>query len=410
MKINTWSVFLLIFVCPILSFGQAAEEIVSEMMNEASDTLKIVDTHPQDSPEDKGFLLKSTDRKSELRIRGSIRLNGGFDLNGLQTKSTFSTYDIPVGEANIDEYRYFMSIDQTRLGIEMNKETPVGIAFIRIEADFMNANSVPRLRHVYGSVGRLLIGQTWSVFGDVRSLPTTVDLDGPNSAVAERTVQIRYDDRLENGWRYSVSIESPEPDITYPDSVQINPAFQSFPDVAARFRKNYSTGHIQLAGILRSISVKDTLNQPNYLFGYGALVSGKYKLSSISEINYQVYMGYAISRFVSGITGKGLDVLYNTNSARFETIGSYGGFISYGQSWRPQLYSHFTVGTINMVNKGFQPNDAMTLTYYFSGNLFWESYVTGLRAGVEYSWGRRINKNDESGDANRVSFIFYYDF
>jgi len=95
---------------------------VENTENQIPDSLQTVDVHPQDSPEDRGFLLISKDKKSSLRLRGSVRLNGGYDLNGLQTKATFSTYDIPVGDANNNEIRYFMSINQTRLGLKPRKK------------------------------------------------------------------------------------------------------------------------------------------------------------------------------------------------------------------------------------------------------------------------------------------------
>lgn len=373
------------------------------------DTVVNVDIHPQDSPEDRGFLIESKDMKSSLRIRGSIRLNGGFDLNGLQTKSTFSTYDIPVGDANIDEVRFFMNINQTRLGLEASKETPVGDAFMRIEIDFMGSNNVPRLRHVYGSTKRFLVGQTWSVFGDVSSLPNTVDLDGPNSAVAERTVQIRYNNYMKGDISWAVSIESPNPDISYPDSVQIEPAFQSFPDVATRFKKHIQRGHFQVAGILRSINGKDVEGETSYLAGFGLLLSGHIKTNKKVELLFQGFAGKAISRFINGITGRGLDVIYSPDTDKFETLGSGGGFISFGYTWKPLLYSQFTAGSIKIFNKTYQPDDAMSFSYYFSGNLFWDTKA-GTRTGIEYSWGRRTNKDFQHGNANRISFIFFYDF
>src|SRR6185436_13338885 len=43
---------------------------------------------------DSGFYIKSTDGKSFLKIYGSIRLNGAYDIDGLQSQQNFSTYDI----------------------------------------------------------------------------------------------------------------------------------------------------------------------------------------------------------------------------------------------------------------------------------------------------------------------------
>lgn len=402
--------FLLFGSC----FSMYAQE--AEMENasvspgpEEIDTVVIRDVHPQDSPEDRGFLITSKDRKSSLRIRGSIRLSGGYDLNGLQNKNTFSTYDIPVGDDNVDELRYFMSINQTRLGIEAKRETAVGEVFMRVESDFMGSNSTPRLRHVYGSTNHWLVGQTWSVFGDVASLPNTVDLDGPNSSLTARTVQIRYSGRIKESLNYAIAAEAPKPDIVYPDSLVYQQAFQSFPDISFRFRWQKEQGHLQVAGMLRSISGKDNNNEPYYLVGYGALFSGNVSFKERASLLFQAYAGSAISRFITGLTGKGLDAVYNPNTGIYEPLGSIGGYTSFGYAWAPELNSFFTAGLIDIANKDFQQDDEMSFTYYFSGNIFWSTRL-GTRMGIEYSWGRRTNIDGQSGDANRISFIFYYDF
>jgi hypothetical protein len=399
--------FLLLFIW--FAFESRGQEMNADVEESEPDSTQIVDVHPQDSPENKGFLITSRDGRSSLRIRGSIRLLGAMDLNGLQTKSTFSTYDIPVGDANVQEVRYVMSIDQTRLGLEAERETVAGNAFMRVEVDFMNENSTPRLRHVYGSLGKFLVGQTWSVFSDVASLPNTVDLDGPNGSAVERTVQIRYSNRLKGGIRYSVSAELPDPDLEYPDTIQIEPSFQSFPDIAARFRKQTKTGHFQVAGILRSINTKDTAAQVTYQIGIGGLASGNVKIDDRSELRYHAFVGQAIAKYITGISGKGLDVIYSSIRGRFETLGEMGGFVSYGFKWKPQLYSYFTGGAIKIFNKSYQPDDAMSYSYYFSGNMFWDTKA-GTRAGIEYAYGRRVDKDGQQGGANRISFIFYYDF
>lgn len=373
------------------------------------DTATIMDIHPQDSPEDRGILVESKDGTATLRIRGSIRLSGVYDLNGLQSRATFSTYNIPIGEANTNEARFFMSINQSRVGLEAIKQTPIGEVSMRIETDFMGINSVPRLRHVYGSTGKWLAGLTWSVFGDVSSIPNTVDLDGPNSAAVERTVQIRYNNKFKNNIGWAVSVESPSPDITRPDTIQVEPAFQSFPDIAGRFRSFNKKGHVQLASILRSISVKDTGNNISYKVGFGILVSGKYNVGKRNKILFQGFFGSAISRYITSLTGNGIDVVYNPYTKDFETVTSMGGFFSYGIDWTKNLESYFTAGVTNIINKSFQPPDFFNYSIYFSGNLFWITKF-GTRAGVEYTFGNRVNKNGESGNANRISFIFYYDF
>jgi hypothetical protein len=373
------------------------------------DSMKVEDIHPQDSPEDRGFLIRTADGKSQLRIRGSVRLHGVFDLNGLQNQNLFSVYDIPVGIANKTEPRFSMNATQTRIGIEALRWTSIGDVFIRIEGDFLGNESTFRLRHAYGKLNEFLGGQTWSTFGDVASLPQTVDLDGPPSSVSERTVQIRYSKEVTEDLRWAASVESPEPDINTPDTIRVEPAFQSFPDIVGRFRKYGEWGHTQLAVIVRSISVKDIENNTDYLAGFGGLLSGTMVLTPENKIFYQVVYGSAIARLISGLSGRGLDVIFNPNTGKYETITTMGGFVSFTHKWQENLSSSFTIGLINVRNKDFQPPDAFSNSGYGSINLFWEA-TAGSRLGVEYSYGRRQDKDGETGDANRIAFIIYYDF
>ena len=367
------------------------------------------DVHRQDSPEERGFLISSPDNQAELRIRGSVRVNGAYDFNGLQDQDLFSTFDIPTGVSNVDEPRFFMSANQSRIGIEATKVTKIGETFMRIETDFRGQTNSLRLRHAYGSLNHFLLGQTWSTFGDVASIPLTVDLDGPNSGVAERTVQIRYTKDVTEDFLWAVSAESPSPEFSVPDSLGLQPPFQSFPDLIGRFRKYGDWGHLQLAGVFRSIALRDTSTLLTYEVGYGGLLSGHMELTPSNEIFFQIVAGVGISRFITALTGRGLDVVYNPASGQFETLPVLGGFLSYGHTWRPHLNSYFTAGLTNIINKNFQPDDAFSFSSYISGNLFWD-VASGMRVGIEYSWGRREDKNSASGTANRFSFIAYYDF
>lgn len=372
------------------------------------DTLKAQEYHPQDSPVDRGFLIVTSDGTSELRIRGSIRLTGINDYNGLQSQANFSTYDIPVGEANKAEPRFMMDAGQTRFGIEATRETGIGDVFMRLEGDFVGVERF-RLRHAYGMTEFFLIGKTWSTFGDVQSIPLTIDLDGPNSSVAERTVQIRFRNEVSNTLSWAIALESPNVGISTPDSLQLEPVYQSFPDIVGRVGVRRTWGHLHLSAIVRSITVKDVRNEIQYLTGYGGLVSGSIRLGGNNRLFFQAVAGDAISSFIAALANAGLDAVFNPLTQKFETVRSMGGFLSVYHSWTDALVSHLTFGITNVVNEGYQGGEEFNTSQYVSANLFWD-VAAGTRAGVEYSWGRRENKNGSDGTANRLSFIASYDF
>jgi hypothetical protein len=376
-----------------------------------ADTARANDSHPQDSPIDRGFFLRTGDGRAELRIIGSVRLNGVVDFNGLQSAQGFNTYAIPVGDANVHEVRFQMGGSQTRLALEATKKGDLGEIFVKVEFDFLGPSDAPRLRHAYGTFYQFLFGQTWSTFDDPTSIPLTVDLDGPNSAVSTRTAQIRYMGTIDPTLTWDAAIESPSVEATIPDSVGQQPSFQSFPDVIGRVRLSETWGHLQLAAVLRSISVRNPSGELDALAGYGLLLSGRIFLggSRPQGILYQIVGGKGISRFITALSGEGLDLVYNPLSGSVELTASGGGYISYAREWAPSLLSYLTVGFIRIRNIDFFPDDAFRASQYVSGNLFWDP-SPGMRIGVEYSWGRRVNRNGDYGDANRVSFIVRYDF
>ena len=60
------------------------------------------------------------------------------------------------------------------------------------EGDFFGQSNAFRLRHAYGEVGSLLVGQTWTTFTDVAAAPATLDFEGSVSSVNRRQAQARW--------------------------------------------------------------------------------------------------------------------------------------------------------------------------------------------------------------------------
>jgi len=383
----------------------------SDSAEKARDSVRAQDAHPQDSPIDRGFLIRTADGSAELRIRGSVRLNGILDFKGLQTQSTFNTYEIPVGEGSSNEPRFQMSGSQTRLGLEATRRAGFGDIFVKVETDFLGLSNTLRLRHAYASLYHFLFGQTWSTFADLTAIPLTVDLDGPNGSVSERTVQIRYSNRLTEGLSWDVAIESPNLEITVSDSVTSEPTFQSFPDLIGRVRTSGDWGHIQMSGVVRSISTNALSGNQAARVGFGILVSGRIYFSGNvpHRLLFQIVGGRAVSRYIGTLAKKGLDVVYDPLNGVTHLVPSIGGYVSYARQWTPKLLSYVTAGFVRVGNLEEQPDQAFRFSRYVSGNVFWD-VAPGTRIGAEYSWGLRENKDGAHGTASRFSFILLYDF
>jgi hypothetical protein len=297
---------------------------------------------------------------------------------------------------------------QSRLGVEVKLITLFGPVNMKLESDFLGSGNSLRIRHAYGILGNFLLGQTWSVFGDPSSIPNTVDLDGPNSSLGERTIQVRYEPK-KSFLNWTVAFESPNPDITNPDSLNLEPVFQSFPDVTARIKFEKNWGYMRVAGIFRSITVRNVDQSTKILAGYGGLFSGNVNFKKDLLANYQFILGKGISRYITGLTGKGQDVIFDPVQKENKLLNVMGGYFSLSRKWNKKMTSDLAFGLLRIFNLDFQSPDSFKESYYISCNMFYSVFVSSGIA-IEYSFGKRINKDGNSGNANRVSFIGYMNF
>jgi len=261
---------LIIFICLVLFTGiisvckgqNAMPEQKTFVGVNASDTLKtdttrIVETAPLDIAQNRGLFIVTPDGNMQLRILGSVRYLVVFDGLNLSSKNAFSTYEIPTGTLNKALPNYYNGLDQTRLGFEVTRKTSKGDIFIRLETDFSGANGF-RIRHSYGTYGKFLFGQTWSLFSHVSALPSMVDFAGPTASIVTRTPQIRYAaPDFFKGINLAVGLEYLIPNLNIPDSITAE-TFQLIPDITIRLDKVLSWGTVQVSGVIPMLSASDT--------------------------------------------------------------------------------------------------------------------------------------------------------
>ena len=139
---------------------------------------------------------------------------------------------------------------QTRLNLDFRSPTEFGSDFRTFaEIDFYGADGPldPRMRHFYGQVSNLLIGQTWTTFTDVDAFPDTLDIAGPAGLSLLRQAQVRYTQPLRGRQSLAVAIERPLTQA--PPTADGGGAYSPAPDVIARYRLERDRAHLQ-AGTL----------------------------------------------------------------------------------------------------------------------------------------------------------------
>ncbi len=403
--------FILIFSGYL--YGQTennSNDTLRNISKGSADSLGSKDIHPQDSPESSGLIIESKNKKLSIRFYGSARVYGSFDFNGLQGGTGFSVSEIPVGEEANFEKTFYMTANVTRLGLEVKKKTIVGNTLIKIETDFNGTDNKFRIRHAYGQTSHFIIGQTWTNFSDIETLPLTVDVDGPPTAVTVRNVLIKYYLDFKPGWRFRASIESPSATIFVPDTVSIEEVTQNYPAVASNIKKDWEALQIKAAGILNPISVRNLTGDRGSLLGRGVLLSINTNIGESSSLKFQGIYGDGIASFLNLADNTAFDVVLNPNDGEYQLTTCYGGYIAYNLNIvKKYLDMDIVYGLVKLNMEDYFPENLFKAGQYITLNAFFQ-YPEQFRLGLEYSYGYKKTKDGKNGNANRFAFTFYYDF
>ena len=371
-----------------------------------SDTLKIIEDAPLDISQDRGLFIVTPDKKMQLRILGSVRYLVVFDDINLNTKNTLNTFEIPTPTTGLKIPNYYNGLDQTRLGFEITRKTSRGNVFIRLETDFAGTNGF-RIRHAYGQMKRFLLGQTWSLFSHINALPSMVDFSGPTGSVVARTPQIRFSaPKLIGETNFAFGLEYFPPDLNIPDSFQIE-TFQVIPDITVRADRSFSWGSAQVSGILPVLSGRND-NDFELIPGWGLSASLVINSWANGKWYFQGVGGKAISRYFNDFGGNGFDIQFPLNGG-YTSPFTYGFYATYEHLWTTSIYSNFTYSMVSLEKESFTAANAFHKGRTVRMNTFW-NITDGAKAGGEFIWGNRNDKDGVSGNALRFNLLFYYDF
>jgi len=325
---------------------------------------------------------------------------------------------IPVGPAAGQHKKGQVTLHarQSRLSLGSSTPTRYGALTTFIEGDFFGADGNEsatnshglRLRHAYGTLGKLLAGQTWTNFFDEQAYPETVDFGGPVGEIFVRQAQVRWTEKFAGG-DWSVSAENPESVLAVPGSAA---TFRSdadhAPDLTTRFKLVTAHGTYSFGAIARAIGV-DSAAAPA---ASGTKWGGAVSLAAIvptagqDDVRIDFNFGNAIGRYqVLGFLPDGyVDADGNLRLAR-----QASGFIAFRHFWAPGLRSTLEVsaatsnppdGTASGINRSDRSQHL---------NLIW-SPVAAVNLGAELIHAQRAVVGGDKGSLNRVQFSAQYGF
>jgi hypothetical protein len=360
------------------------------------------------------------------RLKSAIRtipgtdtqyLIGGYlQLDALATRKkqdddeqdTFIVSTIPFGPANAD---YRLSVRQSQINWLSRTPTSAGDFWTRVEANLfpLDGKTALTLNQLYARFGDwVLVGKTYSTFMDEDVLPTTLDYNGPSGVTFVRQWLARASIPFGSGWTLAVSMEESQADLEGGGTLFSVHTRGSRPDIAARLRYEGDFGHVQLAGLSRSINV--TAESPfgtreRQVNGTGGSLSGSLDILGGDTVLWQAVTGKGVGRYFNdplSSTGVALEA-----DRRLELVRSSGLTLYYQHKWTPDWMTVAGASTLWVSTDGLRQPDELRRVVYTSVNLIHRLTPT-LIVGGELLWGEATRVDGTSATNARVQLSVRY--
>jgi hypothetical protein len=330
----------------------------------------------------------------------------------------------------------YLTARTSRFGIQTNTPSSMGNVGVRLEGDFNGPNGFQsetftnsvlfRLRHAYGTVGGLLVGQTWSTFLDLGAAPDTVDFNGPSSLALVRNPMVRYTFGLAPGASLALAAENAR-------GSQFGGAkFQTIPDFHANFTYAGPWGHVSVRGVTQQYNVAQATDvSAKTAFSVAGAVSGSAKIGPDTLVA-QFSGGPGIGRYLLNAYGATINLPAadpasiggNPGAFRIDAnndlklVTTYAYHLGFTHVWAPGFRSNIVWSQtfiqdpkVDGVAAG--NNVEKTLSQAFV-NLFW-GFTKNAELGVEYAWGQWTSFStplfpELQGNENRINASVHYNF
>jgi hypothetical protein len=339
-------------------------------------------------------------RDVAMKIGGYVKADFIYDFNPIDNTDAFVTTSIPVGAPHRTNARFHAR--QTRLSFDTRwapNDRPVRIF---VEGDFFSEADRYRLRHAYGEVGSLLVGQTWTTFTDVAAGPATLDFEGSVSAVNRRQPQARWTQPIcHDDLTLALAIEDARFIIETPVGITAEPRTPS-PDFVGHLRWERPWGRFQIAGLYRIVGVQPTEGPVFTGPALGLNFTGVILVTKCTKAYYQIVFGEGIGSYRS------LPDAVPSAEDNLALLPLFGWMVGITHNWTDRLNSNFTYAENRLDNTAFQGPDDVHRTTYLAANLIWNP-LERVKLGIEYLYGLREDIDRSIGSANRLQVAFIFD-
>jgi hypothetical protein len=177
------------------------------------------------------------------------------------------------------------------------------------------------------------------------------------------------------------------------------------PDFTGHWRWEGKPGHVQIGGVLRSLSFDSNVGPDDHELGWGVNLSGGLKTFGADNLIASFSYGDGIGRYIQDLPSGSAGVV--DAEGNLHTLSAWGAMIGYRHQWSEKWRSTVSYSFVQLDNRSEQGDFAYDQTHYAQGNLVWAP-TKNFYVGLEYLYGFKEARNDNSGDDHRVQLSLQY--
>lgn len=356
--------------------------------------------------------------KARMAIGGFVKLDYIQDFNGGYDRFQYEIQNVQVeGDGRVPQAGYMnMHARESRLNLDVRSITESGMPIrVFFEIDFYNLdrgpfNQVPRLRHFYGVLGRLLIGRTWGTSSDIFAVPATIDFAAGDALTGTRRAQIRFEDNLNQNLKYAFAIEM----LEYP-GIDGNgfdgQASMLLPMLVGRVTKNTSNGGRLFFGasVFQLRWDGQETGPDDTAVGWGFNFSGReYFGHNKHYFRWMSSYGQGWGSQIVATIGTTASAIL-TPDGGLETMPAWNLGAGFAFNLSPLFTANITSNWFGLNPSEYRDQNKIKLGGSGHVNLIWSPYKS-VNTGIEFMTLYRENGDGKSGIGSRMQIMFKYLF
>lgn len=396
-------------------------------LSKAQEEIIIIQTFKQNAPERfnapkiPDFTFKSKGQKYMMGIGGYVKGTVSMDFNGaIDNAADFTTSAIPINPLPGNDKLLQFNANQSSLFYNLvslsDKKAKFG-AYINM--NFGGDNYAPEIQDAYVTYGGWLLGTTTSMFTDAAAIPPTIDSEGPNGLIYKTNTVLNFRGHIGKHFMTGIGVEMPSTDFTV--SKDQNVVNQYIPDIPSFVQYSWgenNENHVRLSSMIRNVNYRNNIQDKDHIMTtYACQLSGLMTIKEKLVFYYQFVYGTGINTYIQDVSGLKLDFLpkytenqHDKDAGKLDHVKSMSYFAGLQYNFNKRTLMSCTFSQVDIdVPDNYDNTSLYKEGYYLATNFMWYA-MPNVQLGAEYLYGKRVDQNDEWGQANRLQVMLQYNF